>query len=390
MILIICLLKILVIQLVWRSEVTAARSTRANYSAIARGLGFDTEEYDVVTDDGYILTLFRMPGEKKPVLLVHGLLDSADTFIIRENRSLAVALAREGYDVWSANVRGGRYSRRHIKLNPDTDRHYWNFSFHEIGYYDLPAMIDFILGKTGETSLSAIGHSQGNSVFYVLGSTKPEYNKKISVMIALSPVCYFNYSMPPTSMLIESLPYLSKILLGSGKEEVFGDNTILRLLMDEICGCKKCYNLCARGVFFPISGSDPDELEAAFFPTVIDHYPSGTSRKNIIHLAQGYLNNFSFYDYGSKNMEIYQQTSPPLYELEKVSMKIVLLAGRNDALASVKDVELLRDRLSNVEYYLLNNRMLNHLDFIWGRNMNKYLFPYIFNALTKTNKHSIN
>ncbi|CAH4028655.1 unnamed protein product [Pieris brassicae] len=204
-------------------------------------------------------------------------------------------------------------------------------------------------------------------------------------MIALSPVCYFNHSMPPSSMLMESLPYLSNILLRSGIEEVFGDNTILRFLTDEICGCKKCYNLCARGVFFPISGNDPDELEADFFPTVIEHYPTGTSRKNIIHLAQGYLNDFSFYDYGSKNMEIYQQTYPPPYDLEKVSMKIVLLAGRNDALASVKDVELLRDRLSNVEYYLLNNRMLNHLDFIWGRNMNKYLFPYIFNALTKNN-----
>ncbi|CAK1554545.1 unnamed protein product [Leptosia nina] len=351
----------------------------------AQTLGYTSEEYEVVTEDGYILTLFRIRGNKDPVLLVHGFLDSSDTYIIRGNRSLVANLAQNDYDVWSANVRGGRYSRRHLRLNPDGDAMFWDFSYHEIGYYDLPAIIDFILDRTGKDQLSAIGHSQGNTIFYVLGSTRPVYNKKVRVMIALSPICYFNNVKPPSSTVLKSVPLISNVLLKTGEEEVFGDKTVLRLALRYFCGCKECYNICARGVFFPIGGNDPDEIEPDFFPTIIEHYPTGSSRKNTVHLAQGYLNSFSQFDYGSKNNEVYGQSYPPKYDLRKVSMRIVLLAGRNDGLASLKDVETLRDRLPNVvEYKVLDYKLMNHIDFVWGRNMDKYLFPYIINALNRS------
>jgi len=59
-----------------------------------------------------------------------------------------------------------------------------------MGMYDLPAMIDYILHKTGQKQLFYIGFSQGTTQFWVLMSLKPEYNKKIKLMSALAPVAY--------------------------------------------------------------------------------------------------------------------------------------------------------------------------------------------------------
>lgn len=65
-----------------------------------------------------------------------------------------------------------------------------SFSWHEIGIYDTPAMIDYILDHTGVEQLFYIGFSQGTTQFWVLMSLKPEYNRKIKLMSALAPVAY--------------------------------------------------------------------------------------------------------------------------------------------------------------------------------------------------------
>lgn len=68
-------------------------------------------------------------------------------------------LADLGYDVWMGNVRGNRYSKQHRWLVTDSKK-FWKFSFHEMGKYDLPVLIDFILNKTGFKKIQYIGHSQ--------------------------------------------------------------------------------------------------------------------------------------------------------------------------------------------------------------------------------------
>nr|XP_034832273.1 lipase 1-like [Maniola hyperantus] len=151
-----------------------------DFNGLANRHGQQAVQHEVTTDDGYILTIFHIPGRSKyPVLLVHGLADAADVWLLRGKGSVGVTLANEGYDVWFANSRGNRYSRRHVSLDPDNDAAYWNFSFHEMGYYDLPAIIDKIINETQKPSVTAIGHSRGNLLFYVLGATRPEYNSKV-------------------------------------------------------------------------------------------------------------------------------------------------------------------------------------------------------------------
>lgn len=91
---------------------------------------------NVTTEDGYLLDLQRIPYGKNqkessgriPVLLVHGLLGSAQNWVAVDF-GLGYTLADEGYDVWMLNTRGVKYSRKHIKLHPGTDNSYWDFSY---------------------------------------------------------------------------------------------------------------------------------------------------------------------------------------------------------------------------------------------------------------------
>ena len=57
-------------------------------------------------------------------------------------------LIDQGYEVWLGNSRGNRYSFEHVKYTLK-DKEYWDFSFHEMGIYDQPALAKYILAKTG-------------------------------------------------------------------------------------------------------------------------------------------------------------------------------------------------------------------------------------------------
>ena len=119
--------------------------------------GFRFEAHEVTTEDGYILNVFRIPGlttedastsnaVKPPVLMQHGILDSAYCWIVNyADVAPAFVAARAGYDVWLGNSRGNTYSRANTQWDPDhNERHFWDFSWFDMGTYDLPAVIDAI------------------------------------------------------------------------------------------------------------------------------------------------------------------------------------------------------------------------------------------------------
>lgn len=157
------------------------------------------EVHKIHTKDGFILTSHRIPKSGgQPVLIVHGLLDSSAGFVILgPNKSLAFLLSDLGYDIWLLNTRGNQYSRKHKRFHRYQPE-FWNFSFHELGIYDLPAAIDYILSRSkGFEQLHYIGHSQGTTSFFVMGSERPIYMKKIKLMQALAPVTtWYNNGNP--------------------------------------------------------------------------------------------------------------------------------------------------------------------------------------------------
>lgn len=109
----------------------------------------------MTTEDGYILQLHRVRSDlskmnpKGTVLLQHGLSFSSYQWIVNKPEGAhAFALAQEGYDVWLGNNRGNEFSKKHVNLNIN-DAAFWEFSFEEMGLYDIPASVNYIKQKTG-------------------------------------------------------------------------------------------------------------------------------------------------------------------------------------------------------------------------------------------------
>lgn len=106
--------------------------------------GFKFETHPVTTSDGYILNVFRItPKDRKPgakvVFLMHGILDSADCWVMhRPDIAPAFQLVREGYDVWLGNQRGTKHSMAHTTLSTKSKK-FWEFSWTEMGDFDAPA-----------------------------------------------------------------------------------------------------------------------------------------------------------------------------------------------------------------------------------------------------------
>lgn len=128
-----------------------------------------------------------------------------------------------GYDIWMANARGNVYSKGHLKYNRNgwrSDRKkYWNFSWHEIGKYDIPATIDYILEKTNFTKVHYIGHSQGTTSFFVMMSERPEYNDKVLFATVMAPAVFMGHVK--NELLQLNVRHLANIEVSTTKPTVF-------------------------------------------------------------------------------------------------------------------------------------------------------------------------
>lgn len=189
----------------------------------ARRVGLDVETVKVQTEDGFIITLWHVynpqeyvplpPHEKShhgpevltgqknprgtgqsshryPVLLVHGLLQSAGAFCANDDDSLAFYLCKSGYDVWLGNNRCGMQPE-HTTLSP-SDPRMWTWNIRHLGVLDMTALISRVLYETGFEKLGLVCHSQGTTQTLVAlaKEQRPELGKHISVFCALAPAAY--------------------------------------------------------------------------------------------------------------------------------------------------------------------------------------------------------
>lgn len=91
------------------------------------------------------------------------------------------------------NARGNRDSRRHVSLDPDGEEDkftFWDFTWEQIGFYDIAAMTDYARNYSRSEKIHYVGHSQGGTVFLVLNSLRPEYNRNFASAHLLAPAGY--------------------------------------------------------------------------------------------------------------------------------------------------------------------------------------------------------
>ena len=166
--------------------------------------GYPSETHTVITEDCYILEMHRIPhgknnavATKPPVLLLHGILgSSADWVLASPEQSLGFMLADAGYDVWLGNMRGNTYSRQHCDLSPE-DNEFWNFSFDQVGEFDIPAMIDMIKTTTSQDKIIYNGFSMGTTTYLVMADKRPEYQESILLANLMAPVAYVDHMISP-------------------------------------------------------------------------------------------------------------------------------------------------------------------------------------------------
>uniref|UniRef100_A0A8D9E787 Gastric triacylglycerol lipase n=1 Tax=Cacopsylla melanoneura TaxID=428564 RepID=A0A8D9E787_9HEMI len=280
---------------------------------------------------------------KKPVFLQHGLLtSSADWLLTGPKVGLGFLLADKGYDVWLGNIRGNTYSRRHVKLSPD-GAEFWDFSFHEMGVYDMPAFIDFILKKTNQDKVAYIGHSMGTTMFYVMASMRPEYNEKILVQLSLAPIAYLGHTTSAVRLAAPFAKIIYDVLVAVFHGEFLSRSPLLNQALKLFFTLNDAQMIFLQNLVFFITGRDPDQFKHTIIPELVGHDPAGISAKALFHYAQ-FINNpntFRQFDYGPlENVQHYNSSVPPDYNISAITSKVGLFYGENDLLGDPTDVKL--------------------------------------------------
>ncbi|XP_066902775.1 lipase 3 isoform X1 [Halyomorpha halys] len=365
---------------------------------IAEAAGYSATDVEVITEDGHSLWMHRIGNSSgPPVILQHGLAVAGEVWVARgPDKDLAFLLLKAGFDVWLTNQRGSVYNQYNLKYSR-TDPRFWNFSFHEAGYYDIPAFIDRILKIRKVKQIFFVGHSLGTAVFLVMSSLRPEYNSKVRGAALLAPVSYApSYdAFGPNPFLRFLLNNNDAVYVGfiNGRIFEFVPRTSSNIRSIE----QTCNNLSViQDLCFDIIGLCVGEnranLDKENLGNMLKFVPAGTSSKSIYHLSQVFkTGEFKMLDYGPKRNWIYYNSStPPSYPLERVTAPVILYWSYNDPLISQEAVQKLASKLPNlVKLQVLPDPKFTHVDMIWGENAKHILYPDIidiFHSLVAKDK----
>ncbi|KAH1051603.1 hypothetical protein AAZX31_08G165500 [Glycine max] len=344
--------------------------------------GYTCEEHQVTTEDGYILSLQRIPvgrssnnTDKPPVLLQHGIFCDALTWLVNSpDESLGFILADNGYDVWLANTRGTKYSNRHISLDPD-DMAYWDWSWDELASYDLPAFVQYVYNHTGQR-IHYAGHSLG-TLMALASFCQGQVVNMLRSAALLSPIAHMNQI---TSLLtkIAADAFLANDIYWLGLREFVPNGDVAAKFAKDLCHILNfdCSNLMSlfAGPNCCINSSTIDVF--------LDHEPPPTATKNLVHLSQMIrTGTIAQYDYGNQeqNMQHYGQPLPPLYDMTGILNEFPLFIsyGGQDTLSDVKDVQVLLNDLKDHDWnklVVLLNEDYAHVDFVMGVNANQMIY----------------
>ncbi|CAG9762042.1 unnamed protein product [Ceutorhynchus assimilis] len=374
-------------------------STLSIAQQLVNSNGYPFEKHQVTSEDGYILTLHRIPRSKhetspfktkRPVALFqHGLLASSDVFLFRgPNHDLPYLLADSGYDVWLSNMRGNMYSQKHQSLDAEKDPEYWKFSLHEVGYYDLPATIDYILNKTNEKSLYFLGHSVGSTAAFITGSLRPEYNSKIRLHLALAPLVYVLHEMSfPHKIFLGSSISLTQNIVARNILNVFPRRSYFSKFLGALCANGAPTQFLCLIFMYSLVGIDGQQFNSSYIPEFLSYFPAGSSVYLTSHAMQIYAEgDFRPLDYQNPftNLQKYRQVAVPTYNISLISHPVSLHFGDGDTLVTEEDLAFTESKLPNaVGSYRVPFENFNHMDFMVGSDAKDLVYNELILLMNK-------
>ncbi len=360
--------------------------------------GYAFQEHKVLTPDGYILTIWRIPCKLPlkrplgpPVILQHGVLDNGFSFLFQDiKKNLPIMLVDQGgFDVWIGNIRGTMRSHEHVdKANHNWEKYggnFWDFSWDEMATLDFPSIIDYVRRETGYARVKYIGHSQGCTMFFAFASLNVEYvNRCIDQAVFLAPAVFFSEQKSKiiNQVTVEIIPMLEK-----ANQKVFladSDSRTLSKTLGE--NTPKAWltfvNLvCGDTPIEMISGDRVSVLAANEF--------GGTSLQNLKHWVQQLSDPIvRMYDFGTAgNLQRYGVPIAPAYNfthLEALKVPMMVFAFEYDTLIVVNAVKRLVAYLPNGTYYYEVIPGVNHVSGFWGDTAHKLLNPKIVAFFRRT------
>ena len=116
-----------------------------------------------------------------------------------QHKSLPGLLVKAGFNVYLGNDRGTRNSLSHKSINVKKEaKKYFDFSFAELGKYDMPAVLNFVRSHAKSERVIYIGYQQGATSALYAYSKGPEaifMKTMVSDVFLLAPCIFFS---PPT------------------------------------------------------------------------------------------------------------------------------------------------------------------------------------------------
>lgn len=271
------------------------------------------------------------------------------------------------------NNRGNKYSKKNVYC-PPSSLEFWNFSIDEFAFHDIPTSIEYILGNTGQPSLSYIGFSQGTAQAFAALSIHPKLNQQVNVFIALAP------AMSPPGLangiadaLIKASPQVLYLMFG--RRGILSSTPLWESIMYPPLYIK-IIDTGIRFLFNWKAANITIAQKLAAYP----HLYSFTSTKSVVHWFQIIrTKSFQMYDddpplsFGNTT----RFTKVAKYPTRNIKTPIVLVYGGSDSLVDIKAMlrELPRTTVATeIPHY-------EHLDFLWGRDVAAQVFPHVFDAL---------
>lgn len=203
----------------------------------------EIEEFEVETEDGFIIDLWHLKHDEQstkegnehqdmhPILMLHGLLQSSGSFASSGRKSLAYFLHQSGFDIWLGNNRCGFKPKWNMNTLGYDKRKKWDWDMDQMVQYDLKALIETVLSKSGHEKLTLMSHSQGTTQGFMglingelLYGTDFKLTEKLENFIALAPAVY-------PGPLLDEKPFVKFMAKGIDNPWIFGNKAFLPLML---------------------------------------------------------------------------------------------------------------------------------------------------------------
>ena len=348
------------------------------YKTYIESFDYKLEENQVITDDGYILSVWHLNPKTpngKVVFMQHGLADTAWTFFQLGKSSLPFLLLNEGYDVWLGNIRGSIFSNKHISKNSkDPNSGYNIYSIDDFVANDLPAMIEYVNSRTGNKKMTYIGHSQGTTMFFMNAMHNPNLaEQSFDHFVALGTVPNIAHTKFAP---IEILDKIGTILKKIGILEYFNLSNTQRNALAKLC--KATPTICSKAFELATALEPSGRVDYKRIYNFLYYYPGGVSKTNLLHWSQ--IHQMKKLVYYNPNFE--KEKTAKEYDtnyIKKWKIKSLIARTDDDTFSSYQDVTDFYNIVENISTVkILDLVKYNHIDCLSAESaINEIFMPII-------------